>query len=470
MKILFINPPQLQPIQSNQPEVYDEELDYLPPLGILYVAAYLEKHTSHQIKIIDCGVENINYKTLEQKVEKYNPDIVGIPCLSFTLIDVLSVLKVVKKVNPEIKTILGGPHPNIFPEETINLPGVDFLVLGESEAPTKNLVENIDNPEKLTKIKGLVFKKDGQIINTGKRELLANLDELPFPARHLTPYKKYFSIIAKTAPVTTMFTSRGCPYKCLFCDRPHLGKVFRARSAKNVVDEMEQIKKMSINEIFIYDDTFTVDRQRTIDICQEILKRNLKIYWDIRSRVDTVDEEVLNLLRQAGCLRIHYGIEAGTQKILNILRKGITLDLARKTINLTKKAGIQTLVYFMIGNPAETHDDIKQSMAFAKKLNPDYITVSITTPFPATDLYDLGLKQGLIKKDYWQEFAKNPTPNFSAPLWTENLTKKELIDILKKSYKSFYRRPKYIIKKISEIRSFGELARKTKAGLKILKS
>ncbi len=469
-KILFINPLQELPIQANQPEVFDQEIDYLPPLGILYLAGYLEKFSNHQVKVIDCGVEQINYQQLAEKIKDYQPDLVGLTALSFTLLDVFTILKIVKEINPAIKTFLGGPHPNIFPNETITFPFVDFIVLGEGEESTKELIDNLEQPEKLRQIKGIVYKNNNQIINTGKREFIQNLDKLSFPARHLTPYKKYFSIIAKNSPVTTMFSSRGCPYKCLFCDRPHLGKIFRARSAKNVVDEMELCKKMGINEILMYDDTFTIDRQRTIDICKEILKRDLKIYWDIRARVNTVDEEVLSLLKKAGCQRIHYGIEAGTQKILNVLRKGITLKIVEEAVKLTKRAGIQILAYFMIGNPTETKEDIEQTIKLAKKINPDYINVSITTPFPATDLYYLGLKTGVIKKDYWQDFAENPQESFVPPLWTENFTREELIDILKKFYKSFYKRPGYIIKKLLEIRSAKEFLRKAGAGLKIFKT
>jgi radical SAM superfamily enzyme YgiQ (UPF0313 family) len=469
MKILLINPPFEYTIQSWQPKVFEEGLDFLPPLGLMYIAAYLEKETNHRVEILDTQVERMDYNQLKEEIKKRNPDVVGITAMTFTLVDVVKTAKIAKEINPNVKIILGGPHVIIYPEETINIPEIDFLVLGEGELVIKQLLENINNADELEKIKGIVFRKNNKIINTGLPEFIQNLDNLPSPARYLTPYKKYFSIISSNIPVTTMFTSRGCPYKCLFCDRPHLGKKFRARSAKNVVDEMEKCQKMGIKEIFIYDDTFGTDRKRVLEICDEILKRNLKIVWDVRTRVDTVDKEVLIKMKKAGCQRIHYGVEAGTQKILNILKKGITLEQVEKAFNWTKKMKIKTVGYFMIGSPTETKDDIMKTIKLMKKLNPDYVHVTITTPFPATDLYKIALDEKVLSKDFWQDFVKNPNPDFIPPIWEKELCREELFSLLKKAYRSFYLRPSYIIKKIIQLKSLKEFLRKMKAAFNILK-
>ncbi len=468
MRILFLNPPDKNTLIGNNPAIIDEERGHNPPLGILSVAAYLEKYTSHQIEVLDAQVEEMDYQELEEELKKRKPDLVGITTMTFTLLDVIRCCEIIKKINSKIKIVLGGPHVNIYPAETVNLPYVDFVVLGEGELPMLDLVENIDNSEKLKETKGLVFKDNGEIINTGPRQLIQNLDVLPHPARHLTPYKKYSSLLAKKGLVTTMFTSRGCPFKCLFCDRPHLGKIFRARSAKNVVDEMEEcVKKFGITEFLIYDDTFTVQRQRVMDICDEIIKRGLKVLFDIRARVNTVDPEMLKKLKQAGCLQIHYGVEAGNENVLKILRKGITKEQVRKAFRWTKEAGIGTLAYFILGSPTETKETIMESIEFAKELKPDFVHFTIMTPFPSTDLYRLGLSTGKIDKDYWLEFAKNPSSSFQAPWWKENLSEEELKELIKFAYKSFYTRPSYMFKKLLQIRSLGEFYRKAKAGLKV---
>ena len=469
MKILLINPPTFNMLPTMLPRSVDEARGYNPPLGLLYLAAYLQKNSEHQVEILDCQVEELNYKQIKEKIKENAPDAIGLTTMTFTLIDVLNIVKIAKKINPEIKTILGGPHIDIYPEETINQPGVDYLVLGEGEKPLKGLLDNINSLNNLRQVKGVVFKDNNKIVNTGRAELNQDLDSLPFPARRLTPYQKYSSVLSKVSPVTTMFTSRGCPYKCLFCDRPHLGKFFRARSAKNVVDEMEECQKMGIKEILIYDDTFTVKRQRVIDICLEIQKRNLKIDWDVRARVDTVDKELLEIMKDSGCQRIHYGVEAGTQKILNVLRKGITLEQVEKAFKLSRKIGLETLAYFMIGSPTETKEDILETIKFAKKINPDFTHITITTPFPATDLYRMGLEQKIWPNDHWQKFAERPRADFLPPVWEKNLNKEELVSLNQKAYRAFYFRPKYLLKRLFKLTSLEELKRKSKAAWGMLK-
>ena len=241
----------------------------------------------------------------------------------------------------------------------------------------KDLVESIDSNSELEKISGIVFKKNGEVINTGTRNPIKNLDDLPFPARQLVPYQKYNSLLFNGSVVTTIFTSRGCPFRCSFCDRPHLGKVFRAHSAQYVVDELEACVQLGIRDFLFYDDTFTVDKKRVIDICNGIVKRRLNISWDIRARVDTVNEEIIMHLKKAGCQGIHYGIEAGTEKILKVLNKGITINHASKIFNLTRRYKILILAYFMIGNPEETLDDIYTTFKVMKRLKPDYLHMTI---------------------------------------------------------------------------------------------
>ncbi|MBU1164125.1 B12-binding domain-containing radical SAM protein [Patescibacteria group bacterium] len=469
MKILLINPPIFNVIDPSLPAVLLEEEDPMPPLGLMYLASYLEKNSSHDVKILDCQIEKLSLEQMVQRVEEQKPDAVGITTMTFTLIDVINAINAIKKNNDDIKIILGGPHVHIYPEETAKLPGVDFVVIGEGELPLKGLLENFNDKDKLKNIKGLFFLENEQIVRTGLQDLIQNLDDLPFPARHLLPYKKYGSAIGKRFPVTTMFTSRGCPYKCLFCDRPHLGKSFRARSAKNVVDEMQVCTEIGIKEIFIYDDTFGADRQRVLDICSDLIKRKLDLTWDIRTRVNTVDKEVLKALKEAGCQRIHFGVEAGTQRILNVLRKGITIEMAKKAFKLTREVGIQTLGYFMIGSPTETKEDIEKTIKLAKTLKPEFAHFTITTPYPATDLYRMGLESGVLPNDYWQEFAKNPTKDFKPLIWEENLKKDELVSLLKKAYRTFYYRPLYILKRIISVSSWGEFKAKAKVGLSLLK-
>jgi len=470
MKVLLIYPPEENMVCANVPSFIVEEEGFYPPLGLMYIASYAERHSEHDIEILDTQVEEMKYDDIEREIKRRKPDVVGITAFTFTLIDAILVAKIIKKVDEDIKVVLGGPHVNIYPYESINMPEIDYVVLGEGEITFTELIQNIEDTRKLRGIKGLVFKEGERIINTGLKDFIYDLDALPFPARHLTPYKKYYSTLAKRSPLTTMMTSRGCPYKCIFCHRPHMGKKFRARSAENVVDEMEECVDMGINEFSIYDDTFTIDRQRVINICNEIMDRGLDIGFDIRARVDTVDKELLEKLKKAGCERIHYGVESGNPAILKVLRKGITIEQAKKAFEMTKEVGIDTLAYFILGSPRETKSEMLESIKLAKELDPDFAHFTVMAPFPATPLYDMGIKEGILKRDYWKEFVDNPTKDFVPPLWEENMRREELIKMLEYAYKSFYIRPRYIIKEMLKVRSFREFKRKAKAGLKIFKS
>ena len=469
MKVLFINPPNFNEIMGNNPAIVESERGCNPPLGILYVAANTVKHTGHNVEVIDTQAEGLSYEALEERIKSSAPDVVGITAMTFTILDVMNTVKIVKKHFPEAKVVLGGPHVHIYPDETIKIEGVDYLVRGEGEYAFVELLGAMGDEEELKKITGIVFEAaDGTIVNTGVRPLIDDLDELPFPALDLVPYEKYNSLLARRSPAVTTFTSRGCPFPCTFCDRPQLGKQFRYRSAKSVVDEMEEDTKRGIHEFLVYDDTFTVHKKRTMEICDEIVRRGLDVGWDIRSRVDTVNEEMLKALAKAGCRGIHYGIESGTDKILSVLKKKITIPKAKEVFDMTKREGMQVLAYFMIGCPTETEEDIMETLRVSRYLKPDYIHLTIFTPFPATQLYFDGLAQGVIERDHWREFAANPTSDFTPPHWSENFTREELQALLRKGYKDFYTRPSYIIKGLSKIRTFEELRRKVKAGMKVI--
>jgi len=474
MRVLLINPPCLNEISADDPTFLGKERGFNPPLGLLYLAGYLKKKGRHQVFGLDAQVESLGYNDeFKQRIKEINPDAVGITAMTFTLIDVLKTIDLIKeveeKLNKKIIIILGGPHAHLFPQETIKLKNVDFLIKGEGEVSFFYLLEALEGRGQLKDIKGLVYQKEGEIIDNPVGDFIENLDELPFPDRKLLPIKKYHSILGGSRVVTTMFTSRGCPYHCAFCDRPHLGKKFRARSAKNIVNEMEECLKLGIEEILIYDDTFTVNRKRVFDICDEIIKRDLKLVWDIRARVDTVDEKMLRKLKQAGCQRIHFGIEAGTEKILKVLNKGLHLNQIEEIFRLAKKIGFKTLAYFMIGAPTETREDVLETIKFAKKINPDYAHIAILTPYPATKIYEQALEEGVIKNDYWREFARRPEQGVTTQYWEKELSREELLYFLKKFHKDFYWQPSYIFKELLKINSLGDFKKKIKIAFKILK-
>ncbi len=463
MKTVLISPPTKHMLKTTLPKYIEEERGAYPPLGLMYLASYL-KERGEDITVLDG--QFLDYSQIESALRRIKPDIVGIQALSFTLIDALYVARIVRKIDKRIIIVFGGRHPTLFPQETVNLPEVDIVVQGEGEIPFHGLVKNIHNKDALKKVKGLVFMDGKQIINTGFATI-PELDTLPFPDIDSLLLKKYKCLISKKGGFMTMITSRGCPFNCTFCDEKH--SVFRSRSAKNVVDEIETYVASGIKNIFFYDATFSINKTRAIAICDEIITRNIKVNIELRTRVDLVDDDILKKLKQAGCIRIQYGIESGSDHILKNLNKHTTVEKITAVVQKTEKYGFEILADFMIGCPGEKKEDIERTIAFACALPIDYAHFTILTPYPATELYHEGLKRGIIKTDYWRRFAEHPQEDFEPKIWEEHFKREELTELLNTAYKRFYTRPTYIAKQFLKMRSFHELKKKTKAGLILLK-
>ncbi len=468
MKVLLIQPPDFHMITTNVPSVVDEESGAYPPLGILYIAAFVEQNTNYEVEILDTLLDRLSYEQIEEEIRKRKPDVVGIQAMTFTLIDASLTAKAVKRVDPDIPVIFGGPHVYIYPQETMQIPEVDYIVLGEGEVTFSSLLETLEENRDPSTVPGIGYRQNGEFKQTSLVPLNTNLDNLPLPARHLVPSHRYYSVLAKETPITTMMTSRGCPYQCIFCDRPHLGKSFRYRSPENVVNEMKVCEDMGIREIFIYDDTFTVRRDRVLEICRLYNEYGLNIKWDVRAHINTINDEVLDALASAGCTRIHYGVESGTREILKVIKKNIVLDRIQEVFTKTKQRGITTLGYFMIGNPSETKEQVLETIEFACRLNADYIHLSVATPFPATELYRMGFKMNIYKEDYWREFARNPSVDFKPKLWAETMTCDELVNLMQWGYRRYYMRAGYIFKRVLDVRSWPEFKRKAKAGIRLI--
>ncbi len=467
MKVLLINPPRDNEIRCPTPEVLENNRGSNPPLGLLYIASVLE-NAGHQVRVIDCQVDELDYTEIEAQLREARYDLLGVTVMTFSLIDATKVSELAKQYHPDQPIVWGGPHLHIFPEESARLSCVDYVVTGEGELSISELAEMLEGKRSWKDVTGVGQVKESEYLYNGASESIEDLDELPFVARHLTPYRKYSSILAMGDVVTTIFTSRGCPYKCSFCDRPQLRPNFRARSALNVVDELELCVSMGINEFIIYDDTFTVSKARVHEICDEIIKRKLKIYWDCRTNVNAMDEALLANMAKAGCVGIHYGVEAGTEKIQKVIRKNLKLDKVKTVFELTRKVGIKTMAYFIIGNPSETIEDVEEGFRFLRKVNPDFVHLTALLPFPATEVYLTGLRDGVIKYDYWKEFAGNPDPDFVTPHWPENFSRDELDALIMKGYRSFYLSPGYILRRLKQIRSFSELKRNIRFGVGLL--
>jgi len=466
MRILLVNPPNENMLKTPLPEFVEADRGAVPPLGLLYIGT-VARQDGHDVSIVDCQGEGLSYGELSERIASASPDIVGISAMTFTLVDALYAARAAKEVDEGIKVVMGGPHPTIYPKETASFPEVDYAISGEGEYAFRDLVRAIEGGGDTRSVEGVAQADGGDVTFAGRSQLIADLDALPIPDREMVPTQKYWSVIAKRTPVTTMFTSRGCPFRCVFCDRPQMGKVFRAKSAESVLAELEDCERLGIKEVFIYDDTFTIDRERVVEICEKMIERGLDLTFDVRARVNTVDPELLQLMRRAGCERIQYGVESAVPSVLEALNKDITPDQVRDAFKWSRDAGIDTLAYFILGSPTETRADIEKSIDFSCEIGADYTHFTIMMPLPATKLYQMALESGIVDPDVWLDFARAPSADFKPPSWTEILTEQELTELLNKAYRRFYMRPGYLMKRVWKARSPGEFFRKARAGFRL---
>lgn len=440
MKITFLNPPQTN-------SKYKFLGVVAPSLGIGYMAAVLEKN-GYDVDVIDASALELTYDELGEEILKRKPDIVSISALTPTIGVALDSADKIKQVKPDTIVVLGGYHPTFEYKSVLEEPSIDIVVRGEGEYTVLDLVRTIENGGDLTEVKGLAFhdENDGELIVTEDRPIIHNLDELPFPAFHLFPMDKY-RILNITTNVATIITTRGCPMQCSFCSSAALhGNKLRRRSYQNVCDEIEmRLREQNINTIAFMDDTFTLNKNFVRDFCNEVKRRNLKFWWGCTSRVDTLDEELLQIMKDAGCITIFIGVESADQQMLEKMNKNITVSKTERAFKLARKVGIRTIASCVIGMPEDTKESIKNTIAFVKKLNPNYALYSLATPYPGTRFYNDTFKKDLIQVKDWSKYTL-----IDPVLQTMGCTSEELRKLQKKAFIGFYLRPNYLLRQASQ--------------------
>lgn len=458
MKVLLINPRQ----DTKYPQ---------PPLGLAMLAAVLEKN-GHVVKILDLTALELSENAVPQTIHNEKPKIVGITAMTPTINSAISVARKVKESGSNILNVLGGAHASILPEETLKKnPAIDMIVRGEGEKTMLELVETIEgNASDLGTVLGLTYRTKSGVKSNPSRPPISDLDTLPFPAFHLFPRGKYrlHPPFGRRSPAMPIMVSRGCPYNCIFCSKSVFGHKYRNNSPVYVVNQIQLlIEKFGVKEIKFYDDVFTLDRKWVIEICAELKSRNIVVPWTCETRVNLVDDELLSIMRAAGCYMIAYGVESGDEGILKDLSKNITLAQIVNAFNLTHKAKIDTVGYFMLGSPNETPETIKRTIEFAKRLNPDFVQFSLATPYPGTELSRLAAEKGCLPED-WNEYVYADLRSVQNSVFEgNNITRKELCAWNKTAYTSFYFRWAYIWRRLRKMRSLNDLKTNV-AGLRII--
>lgn len=464
MKVLLLHPP------YTKDEIFRKSMKrvgaVLPPLGLAYLASMLEKE-GHEVKIIDgptlATVEGYGMEELARDLRDFKPRVAGISAAYSQMEYAKKSLSLIKALVPECMTILGGSLATSMPNILNELKNLDYGVYGEAEFTFAEILKKIESGKVLENTEGLIWR-EGSEVKFLKPKLIMNIDDIPMPARHLLKMEIYRPSPAnyRRLPATTIMTSRGCPYQCIFCSKAVEGNVFRAHSAKRVVDEIESlVNDYRIKDIQIFDDTFTCVQKRTEEICKGIIERNLDVGWNCMTRADNVDLELLKLMKKAGCYEVGFGIESGSERVLKFIGKGLTKEQIREGVEEAKEAGLDVRGFFMIGFPTETKEEILETIEFAKELDVDVAQFMVATPLPGTKMWGIAKEKGVVNESDCSSFtfyAPDKMP-FSSNL----LNGEELAKLYNEANKSFYLRPRFIFKQIMKIRSFDDVKRNYEA-------
>jgi radical SAM superfamily enzyme YgiQ (UPF0313 family) len=463
MRIALIFPPFQHRKFSENLKVVDEEFILAPPIILAYIAAIL-KQAGHEVCLIDANILKLSKEETLRRIENFKPDILGFRIDTYNFQETLDWIKYLKE-KTKLPVITGGINITNYPLESLSHQEIDYGVIGEAIESLPKFLRVLENDGDFSAVEGLVWRKDGEIKINPPKTNLVDFDIYPFPARHLLPNEKYHSFISQRKNFSIMLTSTGCPFKCKFCAIAHLP--YRERSPRNVVDEIEQCYyDFGIREIDIFDGTFFINKKRTIEICQEIRRRGIKIEWTCRSRADVLNEEVLKEASRAGCREINLGIESVVPEILEGINKQIKVEQVKNAVKLCNKYGIRVLGFFMFGNPGETEESLKKTIDFMLSLNIDFVQICRTIAKPKTDLDD-----SLIKgtgRDYWREFVSGKAGEERLPTPWTGLSQRQIEKCLKLAYYQFFFRPKYIWRRIIQLKSFSEFWRYISVALRML--
>ncbi|MCE1247898.1 MAG: B12-binding domain-containing radical SAM protein [Firmicutes bacterium] len=471
MKVALINPPKIHQVWAGVPDIFNGKDIYLfPPLGIMYLSSAIKHFTKHQVLLFDAQPFDMDAVQVADAAAAENPDVVGITVQTHNLVDVHTVIKRLRDKLPKVHIIIGGPHCWTFPEKAILIPGVDAILRGDGERAICEWLDALESNSGKEKVAGIYYKDEkGEIHQNEIRHVEKHLDELPFPDRDSLPRERYYTPGMKSSKTTTLITSRGCPYQCNFCNTYQR---YSVRSAKSIVDEMEHCRdKYGIEEIHFIDDLFNRTSERVIEIANEMMSRNLKMRWGFKATCRQTTPEMLKIAKEAGCTKIHYGVETGTDEGLKSLNKSLTVEEIKKVFKMTKEADITSVAYMMIGIPHEKNRrDIMKTIRFINELDPDYVVYALLSPYPDTPLFQTGAELGLYEKDCWDKFIDNPEANYNLPtVWEEHMKKDELIKLFKKAHRDFYFNPSKVIRTLVKISTPSEFKRIFRGGMSLLK-
>ncbi|MDG6927379.1 MAG: B12-binding domain-containing radical SAM protein [Nitrososphaerota archaeon] len=433
--VLLINPPQNAELRTLL-ELHG------PPMASMYLAGYA-RAKGYTPRILDLDMENMTKEQVTSYVSSLSPRVVGMTAFTSTVKVAYSLLAEIKRALPNALTVIGGPHVTFMPDEALSQEGIDVAAMGEGEATLDDLIGTYESGKPLEGVRGIAYKKDGSMKLNQPRPMIENLDEVPFPARDLVSYERYRWNGVLEAPI---MTTRGCTFRCQYCSSSEMmGRRYRTRSVQNVIDEIRDVQeKYHVRDIEFIDDTFTLNMKRASEVMKSIVKEKLDVKLALSSRVNTINEDLMQDLKKGGTANMYFGVESGSQRVLDLMQKGIKLEQAASAVNLAKKYNVGVLCSYIVGFPGETPEEMDQTIKFSVKLNSDYAQFSILTPFPGTPIYyDLDKKGLIATKDWTLYTVLHPLIKYEAFGYSANLVAKKLTD----AYRVFYLRLGYLAKR-----------------------
>jgi radical SAM superfamily enzyme YgiQ (UPF0313 family) len=428
------------------------------PLGLAYVAAAIER-TGTPVGLLDAHAFGMDEEAIVSYVRGQSPRAVGLSVMSSMFQSASRISRALASLPERPLVVWGGPHPTVRPEESITRGGADMVVIGEGETTAIELAPRLSQgPEGWRSVPGLAFAQDGRVERTNPRTLIGDLDSLPFPAYHLLPMERYTTLHTGARRSCNVLTSRGCPGKCTFCSRHVFGRATRCRSIGNVLAEIEMLlSDYRIKEICVIDDAFTENRRRVLGFCEEIGRRRLEFPWRLSNgaRADSVDEELLRAMRAAGCYEIAFGVESGDDGVLRQIGKEVTTAQIAAAFKAAKRAGMDTIGFFIIGHPFDTVETMRKTIDFAVRLDPTYAQFTMSTPLPGTALWDWVERHGasLFGGDVSRLDFLGGSPHFE----TQRFTGKDAAAMYRLAYRRFYLRPRYLWKRLRALRSWNDI-------------
>jgi radical SAM superfamily enzyme YgiQ (UPF0313 family) len=426
-----------------------------PPLSLALTAAVLRR-AGHQVRLNDCIVENLSREGLAESARNFKPDWCLFNSATPSIAGDTETVDALKTAFPACRMAVLGIHPTALPEETFALSKhLEVIIKGEPEQTALELMSTVD----LDSVAGISYRINGIIKHNPPRPALEDLDRLPFPAWDLIQ-RDLYKLPLSDKPFLLLATNRGCPFNCKFCaDHVYYGRRLRKFSPQRIVDEIEHdVKELGISEFLFWAESFTLDRQHALSVANEIIARKLDIGWVCNSRVNQVDREMLEAFKRAGCWMIGFGIESGSQRVLDLMHKGTTVEQSREAVKTAQEAGLQVTAHVMIGYPGETADEIKQTIALVKELNFDFAQFYAAVPFPGSELYAEVKANGMTITDDWRYYEQN-----FCVIRTDQLEPRQVERLRNRAFRGFYLRPGQIIKTISHLRTPGAWRQALKA-------